>query len=118
MKIFPYIALALLLLVPAACNTRTTPSDAQHNVYVVKQLGDPVYRKNLFSRCAGRFSSAPKNERETVAAAIGVPQGKLGPVVCERLLKGMADGRITASEVDASSRNYLSPRVLKVITGQ
>jgi hypothetical protein len=82
-----------------------------------KNLADPVVKKTLQAQCVSDFNRQSENNRANMAILMRTPEKDASCVFCKRVIDGIASGRITASDIETTNSQHLSPKLLKAVMG-
>ncbi|MBZ9653587.1 hypothetical protein [Phyllobacterium lublinensis] len=82
-----------------------------------KNLQDPTYKKTILESCIHDFKARSQDDRENLATLARVPVEHAPSVVCKRVLDAVANGRLSAMDMESASSSHLPPKILKVIVG-
>lgn len=110
-----FAALALLALAACEPQTEVTNRDvAQAN----RVLNSAANRSEFISYCATRTRNKDITEQQVMAAIMKVPVSAVPRTYCERMTAAVASGRITAADLDASTKSgQASERIIAAIRG-
>lgn len=106
------VSSALLLVALAGC---TTVTSSQYAVLREELRTDPQARRQVVDACRRDFERSPPAERQNLAALAGVSAARAPAVVCTRIFRAIANGRISYEEFNASRGDY--SKWIEVIRG-
>ena len=123
MRMFPFaLAIAATGLL-AACEQQgtrrpgdVTQSDVDAGMRIIST--DPTRRQGLVHQCRADARMQSRQDTANMAALMKVTPAQVPVVFCDRLLKGLESGRITAADLNSVGRGVITPAVLAVIQGE
>ncbi|WP_374638020.1 hypothetical protein [Paracoccus sp. (in: a-proteobacteria)] len=123
MRMFPFaLAIAATGLL-AACETQgtrrigdLTQSDLNTGLRIAK--ADPTQRQWLVHQCRADQRMQSRRQNANLAVLMNVTPAQAPAVYCDRLIKGLESGRITAADLNAGTRGMITPPVLAVLQGE
>ena len=123
MRMFPFaLAIAATGLL-AACETQGTRRIGdltQSELDTGRRIlsADPTRRQWLVNECRADARMQSRQDTANMAALMKVTPAQVPVVFCDRLLKGLESGRITAADLNSVGRGVITPAVLAVIQGE
>jgi hypothetical protein len=109
----------VLIATSALASCATTPAKPTPQSYAAAQTmleGSPGIRKLVQNKCA--TDMATLQQKQVMSLLANVPQDRVARVVCERLIKAMASGRLTYSDFTQTLDRHPTVTAVKVVQGR
>lgn len=104
----------IALFTLSAC---TMSSDRFQNVHVVLKENASA-RKLVLAECLKRENKFSASDRANMAAIMNVPESKWRFYFCTRMIKAIANGRISYSDYISTQRGGDMSKVIKILQGR
>ena len=123
MRMFPFaLAIAATGLL-AACETQgtrriddLTQSDLNTGLRIAKT--DPAQRQWLVHQCRADQRMQSRQPTANMAVLMNVTPAQAPAAYCDRLIKGLESGRITAADLNSGKRGMITSPVFAVLRGE
>lgn len=101
------------LLVLSGCMTQTN-FDASREAL----RGSPGLRTQFVNNCVSNIQRKPIAQRRAMATVMNVNLRNTPRVYCQRVTRGITSGRLSRSDINASSMGQLTSAVVRVLQGR
>ena len=101
-------------LILAGCGV----SPARYDAYQEGDRGSPAMRNQSVNQCVQNFSAKPLRTRQQVATLMNTSVRSAPRLFCQRLVRGIASGRLSREDVNAGMRGQVTPGIVRVIQGR
>lgn len=123
MRMFPFaLAIAATGLL-AACEQQgtrrpgdVTQSDVDAGLRIIST--DPTRRQGLVHQCRADARMQSRQRTANMAVLMKVTPAQAPTVYCDRLIKGLESGRLTAADLNSAKRGMITSPVLAVLQGE
>lgn len=122
---FRFMALAAPVFALAACVTPAdhppaqAPAKSTMNAAMIEAVrGSPQLRRAATAECVRDTARDPLAARRNIAMIINTSVAKAPQVFCERLMMGLASGKLTVADVDSVDRGEITPNTIRVLQGR
>jgi hypothetical protein len=123
MRMFPFaLAIAATGLL-AACETQGTRRIGdltQSELDTGRRIlsADPTRRQWLVNECRADARMQSRQRTANMAVLMKVTPAQAPTVYCDRLIKGLESGRLTAADLNSAKRGMITSPVLAVLQGE
>ncbi len=90
-----YAAISLCTAIVAGC---APVSQGQWNTEVTTMQGSPAWRRQAIIDCTATAEKKPESVRVSMSKVMNVAPDKTPRVFCERMIRAVANGRLTYAE--------------------
>ncbi|MFD1883287.1 hypothetical protein [Paracoccus pacificus] len=106
--------LVLALVALAGCGVSEDKFESSREVLA----GSPAARNAFISNCVERMKSKPAQQRAQLAAIINTSVRNMPGSYCQRVTRGIVNGRITREDLNKSMGGNVTPSVIRVLQGR
>lgn len=108
--------LAIVTVMPfllSACMT-------QNNYQVTQEAlrGSPALRSDFQRTCVNGTRQQPLANRQMMAKLMNVSVNSAPQTYCQRVTRGIANGRITLADMRSGGRGQMTPNMVRVLQGR
>ena len=114
MKTFAGAALLLAALASGGCTT----SQAKYETGQVALKTNPEIRRKIEADCIKDIDKKPAVERANVAAMIDVPVSRVSSAFCGRMIRAVANNRISYADIQNAKRKGDYVKFIRVLRGR
>lgn len=118
---FRLMALSAPVFALAACVTPADhpPAKSRMNAAMIEAVrGSPQLRREATAECARDTARDSLASRRNMAMLINTSVAKAPQVFCERLMTGLASGKVTVADVNSIDRGEITPNMIRVLQGR
>jgi len=109
-----HVVLALSLLALAGCGVSQANYDAGREAL----RGSPSLRSDFVRTCTRNISRKPYATRRNIAKLMNASVSSTPRLYCSRLTRGIANGRLSRSDINAAARGQVTPTIVRVLQGR
>lgn len=109
-----HVVLAFSLLALAGCGISQTNYDASREAL----RGSPSLRSDFVRTCTRNISRKPYATRRNIAKLMNASVSSTPRLYCSRLTRGIANGRLSRSDINAAARGQVTPTIVRVLQGR
>ena len=115
----PLAAAGLLIAALTACAPQP-PEPSKEDFSAVRELlsGSPALKKRTITQCTASVAAKPDDSRVVMAQLMNVPPQRVAATYCQRMIEGVASGRVTQAEMAAANSGKVSANLVRVLQGR
>lgn len=114
MKMLSGAALLLAVLASSGCTT----SQANYETGQMALKSDPEIRRKIEADCIKDIDKKPAVEKANVAAMIDVPVSRVSSTFCNRMIRAVANNRISYADIQNAKRKGDYVKFIRVLRGR
>lgn len=111
-------ALAAAMLLGAIAASGCTTSQSEYEVGQAVLKTDPDIRRTITADCIKDIDNDSAAERANMAAFMNVPVSRVSSTFCNRLIKAVANNRISYADITKANRSGNYEKFIKVLLGR
>lgn len=110
------ISAAVLAMLASCATTGSTHEKYEANKAILQ--GSPKIKQRTIERCVARITLSSYAKRQKLADLANTTLDKVPQVYCSRIWNGLADGRVSYDDYNASLNQHDTPNMIRVIQGR